>query len=305
MREIVLKFHSWLTLSRPAFHTVGVLPFFLGTILAFRLDGVFNLEIFLWGTFAVILIMLATYHMGEYFDREGDAISCQLHANRFAGGTRVIPKGKASLSVPLWTGISSIALAFLIGIVLQFFYCTGPWTLVLGAIGGFAGFFYSTEPIRLVKRGLGEITIAFCYGWLPVATAFYLQTGRIDSLIHWVWLPIGSSIFNVILLNEFPDYEADMATGKKNLLYRLGREKGSWLFNIANAFTVLTLYLSPIFGVPMKVWMFFFPFALLAGYITSAMIKGDYRNPQKLEILCGLNIAVNLGTSASYILAFF
>jgi len=30
--------------------------------------------------------------------------------------------------------------------------------------------------------------------------------------------------FNVILLNEFPDYEADKATGKKNLLYRLGKK---------------------------------------------------------------------------------
>jgi 1,4-dihydroxy-2-naphthoate octaprenyltransferase len=34
------------------------------------------------------------------------------------------------------------------------------------------------------------------------------------------------------------------------------------------------------------------------------MLRGKYEDPKKLEILCGLNIAVNLGTSLSYILAY-
>ena len=34
------------------------------------------------------------------------------------------------------------------------------------------------------------------------------------------------------------------------------------------------------------------------------MIMGKYRNPKILEWLCGLNIAVNLGTTACYLLAF-
>jgi len=295
---------DWITLSRPAFHTVGVLPFLLGTYLAYRLTGVFNGQVLALGVGAVILIMLSTYWSGEYFDRVGDAISLRMHENRFAGGTRIVPQGKIEAKAPFVASIVSLCLAGIVGMILQFGFKTGPWTLVLGGIGALAGFFYSTEPVRLVKRGVGELFIAFCYGWLPVAAAFYLQTARLDPIIHWISLPIAGSIFNVILLNEFPDYEADRATGKKNLLFRLGYEKGSVLFNLINAFTVFTLVLSPLVGVPVKVLAFFLPFALVAAYITWEMMRGSFRDPKKLELLCGLNIAVNLGTSISYILAF-
>ncbi|MCX7983181.1 MAG: prenyltransferase [Syntrophales bacterium] len=298
------KIVAWIILSRPAFHTVGLLPFILGTYLAYRWEGVFNGQVFAWGIGAVILIMLSTYWAGEYFDREGDAISLKIHSNKFAGGTRLVPRGVISARAPFMASIVSFFLAGVIGVILQFIYKTGPWTLVLGGIGALSGFFYSTEPVRLVKRGLGEVFIAFCYGWLPVAVAFYLQTSRLDPLIHWIWLPIGSSIFNVILLNEFPDYEADRATGKKNLLYRLGYRKGLILYQVMNLFTVMTIVLSPLFGVPAKVILFFFPFVLIAGYVSIRIIQGAYREPKKLEMLCGLNIAVNLGTSISYILAY-
>ena len=90
----------------------------------------------------------------------------------------------------------------------------------------------------MVKRGVGEIFIGFCYGWLPVASAYYIQTATIAPIIHWMWLPIGLSIFNVILLNEFPDYEADKAAGKKNLLYRIGKQKGMFVYVIFNLLDV-------------------------------------------------------------------
>ncbi|MCK7467412.1 MAG: prenyltransferase [Desulfosudis oleivorans] len=80
-----------------------------------------------------------------------------------------------------------MTIAAAIGCILQFVYQTGPYTLLLGLLGAFSGFFYSTPPIRLVKRGIGEIFIGFCYGWLPVASAYYIQTGTIhpDHPLDW------------------------------------------------------------------------------------------------------------------------
>jgi len=43
--------------------------------------------------------------------------------------------------------------------------------------------------------------------------------------------------------------------------------------------------------------------ALSAG-ISLMMARGKYENPLLLELLCGLNIAVNLGTTVAYMLAF-
>ncbi|HUN54700.1 MAG TPA: prenyltransferase [Smithella sp.] len=298
------KIKGWLALSRPPFHTVGILPFVLGTILAYKINSAISLEIFILGVFGVIMIMLSTYHSGEYFDYRGDVISNRLHSNQFAGGTRVLPEGKISPMVPFWTSIITLVIAAVIGIILQFGLKTGPYTLLLGLLGAFSGFFYSSKPIRLVQRGVGEIVIGFCYGWLPVACAFYIQTGTIHPAIHWMAIPIGLSIFNVILLNEFPDYEADKATGKKNLLYRIGKQKGMLLYVAFNLLTSITMLASPLLGIPFKVVYFYLPFLMVSLYIIVMILRGSHQDKKKLEFLCGLNIALNLGTSLSYILAY-
>ncbi len=298
------KIKAWIGLSRPPFHTVGILPFLLGTILAYRIHSTISIEIFIFGVLGVILIMLSTYHSGEYFDYRGDMISNSLHDNQFAGGTRVLLTGKMSPLVPLWTSIVAIIIAAAIGLFLQFILKTGPYTLLLGFLGAFPGFFYSTEPIRLVKRGIGEIFIGFCYGWLPVASAYYIQTGTIHPIIHWLAIPIGLTVFNVILLNEFPDYEADKATDKKNLLYRIGKQKGLALYVAFSLLTSLTMFISPLWGIPFKVVYFYLPFFIISLYIIVMIMQKKHEDGKMLEILCGLNIAVNLGTSLSYILAY-
>ena len=301
---VTRKILGWIKLSRPAFHTVGMLPFILGTFLAWRLENTFNATVFILGISAVILIMLSTYYSGEYFDYQGDIISKKIHKSRFAGGTGVFPSGILPRNVALWASLGSISIACVIGLVLQFVLKTGPYTILLGAAGLFLGFFYSTKPIRLVSSGLGELDIGFCYGWLPVAAAFYIQTGYINSIIHWIALPIGMTIFNVILLNEFPDYPADKKVGKKNILVRLGIKRGVALYSAVSILAWIAMFLSLKAGVPFKTLYLYIPVMVLSAIIVGAVLNGKYKKYSSLEVLCGLNIAVNLGTTSSYILAF-
>ncbi|HON59318.1 MAG TPA: prenyltransferase [Smithella sp.] len=298
------KLKNWVILSRPPFHTVGVLPFILGSIMAYKINGSFRWEVFALGVTAVILIMLSTYHAGEYFDYEGDVISDRLHQNKFAGGSRALIHGSLSPSVPFWTSIIALIAAAAIGFFLQFGLKTGPWTLLLGAIGGLSGFFYSTKPIRLVQRGVGELFIGFCYGWLPVASAYYIQTGAFHPQGHWAAVPIGLTIFNVILLNEFPDYEADRATGKKNLLYRMGKENGRRLYIACSLLASCAVIASPLWGIPARVIYFYLPVLMMSLGIVWMMLRDRHQDKDFLEKLCALNIAVNLGTSLAYILAY-
>jgi 1,4-dihydroxy-2-naphthoate octaprenyltransferase len=248
--------------------------------------------------------MLSTYHSGEYFDYQGDVISNRLHDNQFAGGTRILPHGKISPNVPFWTSIVTLILAGIIGVILQFVLKTGPYTLLLGCLGAFPGFFYSTKPVRLVQRGFGEIFIGFCYGWLPVASAYYIQTGAVHPAIHWMAIPIGLTIFNVILLNEFPDYEADKATDKKNLLYRIGKKNGGFLYIAFSLLASAAVIASPFFGIAFKIVYFYLPVLIISLFVVVMMLRGKYEDKKMLEKLCGLNIAVNLGTSLVYILAY-
>jgi 1,4-dihydroxy-2-naphthoate octaprenyltransferase len=298
------KLSAWLALSRLPFHSVGVLPFILGMVLAWRLRGVFRWDVCAWGTLGVVLVMLATYYAGEYWDYSEDALSARLGPSRFAGGSQVLQRGLLPRRTALWASLVSLLLAIGVALILQLGYQTGPWTTPFAALGLLGGFFYSTRPVRWVSTGLGELWIAFCYGWLPVAVGYYLQVGDIAPLVHWLAVPIGLTIFNVILLNEFPDYPADSATGKANLTVRLGRERASILYGLTNLGSWVAMLLSLGQGVPTPALWFYLPILALSLTLVVLVMRGRWRDRATLEKLCGANLAVNLGTTAAYILAF-
>jgi 1,4-dihydroxy-2-naphthoate octaprenyltransferase len=222
MGSFAKTIRAWLALSRPPFHIVGALLFILGSVLAWWLGGSFRWEILAWGAAGVVCVMLATYYAGEWWDYAEDSLSGTIHTSPFAGGSQVVQRGLLPREAALWGSFAAVLLALGVGVVLQFGYHTGPWTLPLGIVGLVGGLFYSAQPARWVHRGWGELWIAFCYGWLTVATDFYLQMGSIVPLVTLVALPIALTIFNVILLNEFLDYWADRAAAKTNLVVRLG-----------------------------------------------------------------------------------
>jgi 1,4-dihydroxy-2-naphthoate octaprenyltransferase len=298
------KLRAWIALSRPPFHIVGILPFLLGTLVAWRLEQVFSWQVLAWGVLGVVLILLATYYAGEYWDVAEDALSGQIGGSRFSGGSQVVQRGLLSRAVALWASLLCLLLAGGVGLLLSQVYGTGMWTLPLGAMGAVGGFFYSTGPVRWVKRGWGELWIAFCYGWLPVAVGCYLQTGLVPDVVHWVALPIGLSIFNVILLNEFPDHAADLASGKTNLAVRLGLERSARLYALVSVGTWIAFLASLTGGVPKVVLLPAAPVALLSCRVTGAVLAGRWRDRRALERLCAANLAINLGVTASYIPAF-
>lgn len=294
---------GWIQLSRPPFHLVGLLPFVLGALLAWHIYGVFNWTVFVWSTAAVLLIMLSTYYSGEYRDLKEDKLSAEMERNLFSGGSQAIVKNLIPHRQAKIAGYVTLVLAGIIGLILQFYLKTGPWTIPLGAIGVIAGFFYSTPPLRWVKRGIGELLIGFCYGWLPVATAFYLQTGTIDNIVHWISIPIACSIFNVILINEYPDYPADLIEGKRNLVVRLGKETSAFIYIAATVIAWIVFGLAVSQGLPAVTLLFYLPVFLIALWLVFLISKKDYLNKKRLELICGLTIIVNLGTSLAYTLA--
>lgn len=293
---------GWIRLSRPPFHLVGVFPFILGAVLAWRMYGTFNWPVFIWSLIAVVLIMLTTYYGGEYHDFREDKLSAEMERNPFSGGSQVLVEGRLPRGHAKTAGYITLALAGAIGLLLQFYYKTGPWTIPLGVAGMVSGFFYSRPPLRWVKRGIGEILIGFCYGWLPVAVGFYLQTGTINSIIHWISIPIACAIFNVILINEFPDYPADLIEGKKNLVVRFGKDVSAFIYIAMVVISWIGFSLSVVFGVPLVTIFLYLPIFILSLIVVISMYKRHYLDRKRLEKMCGLTIAINLGTSLIYIL---
>lgn len=293
------RLKAWLRLSRPLFHIVGVLPFLLGAVLAWSETGTFSLVVFLLGSAGAVLIMLAAYYAGEYWDIEEDRIASGLTRSRFAGGSGVMVEGLVSRRHVLAGVWLSLILAGIVGVLLVVVFQTGSWTIPLGVIGMIGGFYYSSRPVRWVRTGLGETWIAFCYGWLPVNTGYYLQAGRFLPLATWISIPVALTIFNVILINEFPDYEADRAAGKENLAVRLGLHQASVLYAAVAIVSWISFWLMPHAGAPIIFIPFMIPFQIVSALLVVRLVRGAWKDRSSLEFMCAGTILVNVGISAA------
>jgi len=298
------KIRAWIWLARPPFQTVGVLPFTLGSVIAWYSEGYFDWGLWACGALAVVFVMLSTYWAGECFDYEEDTISGNLGRSKFAGGTGVVQTGAVSRRASFIGSIIALTLAACTGLIIWLGFGTGPFTIPLGIIGIVGGFLYSTPPVRWVSTGWGELWIGLCYGFLPVAVGCYLPTGRFDALALIAAVPISATIFNVILENEYPDWESDKSTGKRNLLQRFGPEQGAKIYLAASAVGWAGAAFSVVAGVP-TIFFAYYALPLLASiYVSHGLLKRKWKDRRELEVLCGLGIFANLGTTTAYILAF-
>jgi len=290
-------------LSRAPFLTVGVFPVILGIVLALYAGYPIIWPVAILAVVAVIFIMLATYYHGEFADFDADSINVDF--NKFSGGSRMIVTGVFPQRFPLILSYLSIAVAIVIGLIIQFGFKTGVFTIHLGIFGLLSAFFYSAKPIQLSRRGLGEIFIAICYGWLTVNTGYYLMSQKFDQIPSLIAIPIAISIFLVILINEFPDIKSDSKVGKRNLVVILGLRRASLIYlsfigiNLALLIVVAFICRLNLFGwIPL-----FFPI-LLGISNMSDIAKQKYLQQKPLEAICGKTILFNLLISVSFIIIF-
>ncbi len=297
-----MKIKYWFLLSRVPFLSVLVAPYILGSLLAGRACGIFNLPVFIFGLSGAVLVQLVAHYSGEVHDLAEDRLSVVLEKNFFSGGSGVLVENRLVPKNVIILNRSFLFLAVAVGLILQGYFRTGSLTLWLGMTGIFCAYFYSTPPLRLVSRGIGELLIAYAFGWLSVNAGFYLQAGRFAMLGTWISIPVACSVANIILINEFPDYLADKQCLKKNMLVRIGKENGSRVYAALAVTGALAFIFSLAKGVPLQTGIFYLPVLFLSLGLAYRMLKGGYRERVALEKMCGLTILVNLGTTLSYLL---
>lgn len=296
------KVKAWVALSRVPFLSVGIFPFILGAIIAWSMGYPMNWAVLLLSSFAVILIMLITYWAGEYYDFEADSIN--VNYNIFSGGTRVLQAGLIPRHYALVATYLSLSLAVIIGLLLQFYFKTGPYTLLLGAFGLFCGYFYSAKPVQWSHRGVGEVLIAICYGGLTVNAAYYLQTASFHPLATLVSIPLAISIFLVILINEFPDYISDRVSGKRTLVVRFGMKRMALVYLILSMACFLAILGPPLYVGPWIIAPLALLPVLLIDWNIIAVMRKEYEDGKRLQALCGRTILLHLTIASIFMLAF-
>ena len=212
------------------------LPFLAGSIIPLITVSsyVFHRGSFPLIPFIMALIGLSALHLGsnllnDYHDSKGsDPINIRL--TPFSGGSRVIQENEMQPNTILALSL----FFFFIGVAcgLWFFFWGRPYVLLIGLFGLLAGWTYSSPPLQLMSRGLGEPLIFFAFGPLITLGTYYVMTDSLSWPAFLLGLPNGFFIMAVIWINEFPDYQADREANKINLVIRLGLGRARYLYSL-------------------------------------------------------------------------
>jgi 1,4-dihydroxy-2-naphthoate octaprenyltransferase len=240
-------------------------PFFLGTIIAGLLGSAlaFNEGKFNWFYLIASIIIIAGTNAGinlinDYFDHKSGNDEANLSSTPFSGGSRVIQEKLIKPKQMLIGGIITFAIIALFG--LYFIIFVNFHLIWFGISGIILGYFYTAPPFKIGYRGFGEILVFLMSGPLAVTGTYFLFTGRISLASILLSIPHGLLVFEILFINEFPDYNADKLVNKKHLVVLMGRDKARYVYTGILIF----MYLSIIVPVIIRI----LPIYLLASLLT-------------------------------------
>lgn len=298
MGNTAFKLKIFFLESRPQFLLLSVVLGFLGACIAWY-DGNFNFGHAVLAFVGILLAHISVNVLNDYFDyRSG--VDMETKRTPFSGGSGILPAGLLKPTQVFWFGLICLLLDIPIGV---YFIIVKGWLLLpIIIIAAICVLLYTPFILKLRwpewSPGLG-------LGTLPVLGAYFVQTGIYTLPAVMASIPSGFLVHNLLLLNEFPDVEADKKANRKTLPITMGKRGASLVYSVV---TVL-VYLWIIGGVAARVMPVFSLIALLTLPFAIRAIRGALRSEDMNRLMpaMGDNVLVVLITQfllgIGYILA--
>lgn len=278
----------WLKEIRANFLILAVFLVMIGGAAA-RRDGSFNPGLFIVTVIGIVFAHISVNLFNEYSDWK-TGIDERTVRTPFSGGSGNLQKGLLKPSQVRLAAWITLAVAFFIGLWLAL--VSGWPVLVLMGIGGITTVFYTDY---FTKWMIGDFASGITLGSFVVIGTYYVQTGGITSGILWASVSPGILTTLLLLLNEFPDVEADRAGGRRHLVIVLGKRVSGVIY----AVLLMSVFLIFILGTVMKempvtVLVCFLTFPL-AFYTAHHVLRYGSVTPKIIPVL-GKNVIVVLAT---------
>ncbi len=219
--------------TRPAFLNTAFLAWGLGTVAAWDRDIIFNPTMAVLSLILVLFAQAGTNVINDYYDalNQTDELN-KSHIYPFTGGSRFIQNELLTLNQTLRLALFVFMVVVVVGLICSLLL-EDLRLLLFGVAGLLLGWFYSAPPFKLNARGLGEIVVFFSFLLIALG-ANYVHTRYLDQETFSIAVPYSLLVMNLLLINQFPDQEADTAAGKRNLVVRFGRYRACWIYLIIN-----------------------------------------------------------------------
>ena len=285
---------AWLGVARAPFLALPV------TLIGLGAAAAAGERIFGWAPTLLALVGLVALHMAVNALNEASDMKTgiDLHTQRtpFSGGSGTLPAGKLSVRATRVFALSCAALGAVIGV--YFAFQLGWGFVALMALGAAAVLLYSEV---FARAGLGELFAGLGLGALPVWGAAWVQGREPGAAALWAGVPAFFMTFNLLLLNEFPDENADREGGRRNMVILLGRRTASIVYAVAAVAAPAAIVAAVALGaLPPVALVAVVPSLLLAKPL--AWVFARTEEPVPIPAL-GANVVWNLSTNAVLALA--
>jgi 1,4-dihydroxy-2-naphthoate octaprenyltransferase len=276
---------------RPPFLILAPVCALTGIGVAFwRMDGLINWAFALLCILGAVAAHISVNALNEYFDFKS-GLDTKTQRTPFSGGSGTLPANPQAAGYALATGLISLGIVGLIGIYFAF---QRGWQIIpLGLLGMLVIFIYTFWLLKfpllsLISPGLGFGTLVVM-GTDFLLSGSYSVPGFIASLVPFFL------VNNLLLLNQFPDVEADRTINRRDYPITIGRKPSAVIFTIFNILTYCTLILGVI--------VFHFPYLSLLGLLTLVLAipacQRALRFPDDIPNLIpalGQNVLINILT---------
>jgi len=281
---------TWILEIRPSFLLLVPVCVFAGVAVSLYAGYSFKPQYFALAFVGALFAHISVNVLNDYFDYKS-GIDLRTQRTPFSGGSGILPAAMLRPKKVLLLGIASVAVTILIGI--YFFYIYGWIILPIGFLGVLLVLIYT--PYLTKVPGITELAGPGLGFGLMVLGTYVTQAGAYSAAAVAVALITGLLIADLLLLNEFPDVEADRGAGRRHIPIILSRGKAAGVYCLI----VIVAYALIIGAVVAEV----LPLLALLGLATLPLgikaIKGvlkSHSDTVKLVPAMGMNVQVVLLT---------
>ena len=275
-----MQFRTLFQSIRPSFLILSPVCVFLGTSTAINAGGSVDAFVLTLIVIGAVCAHISVNTLNEYSDFKSglDLITIKTP---FSGGSGALPGNPAMANMVLAAGLVTFSLTLAIGI--YFISKHGALVLPIGIIGLAIILTYSKWLNRwpfvcLIAPGLG-------FGILMVVGTHYLLTGE-NAVTAWLAALIPFFLVNnLLLLNQYPDIQADKSIGRKHFPIAFGTRTSSYVYGM--------FFISAYSIILIGIYYGYFPglslIALLPVALSAYAFKGALKH------------AENIGTHTQYL----
>lgn len=237
--------------------------------------------------------------LNEYDDFKS-GLDFNTRRTPFSGGSGTLPQRPDKAHVALITGMVTLSITAFIGI--YFVYVRGPWILPLGVLGLITIATYTKWLTRnpflcLIAPGLG-------FGPLMVMGTHFALTGSYSWTAFVASLVPFFLVSDLLLLNQFPDVEADRGFGRNHFPIIIGRKASVGIYSVFLGGAYLSIVLGYLAGVlPLGSLV-----ALISIVLAITTVRGAARHANdipKLIPYMGRNVVINIVTPVLLAISLF